>query len=274
MKAVLAYVQFDVCFANWKDNAWQVEQLAKEASAADLMVFPELALTGYDFRDSTELDALAEPFGQGPTSGLLRRLAREHRAAVVMGYPEKTPEGVYNACMLALPSGALHNYRKLHLFNRERELFLPGDAPPPVFDTPAGRVGLMICFDWFFPETARCLALAGAQVIAHPANLVLGWCQRAMFARSVENRVFSVTANRVGEESRAGRTLAFTGNSQILDPDGETLAQAPASGEHVGMAEADLARADDKSVAEHNDLLRDRRPECYPDLAAAERGPS
>jgi predicted amidohydrolase len=165
--------------------------------------------------------------------------------------------------MLATPDGELHNYRKIHLFSRETELFERGDAPPPVINTPAGRVGLMICFDWFFPETARLLALAGAQIIAHPSNLVLQFCQKAMYARSVENRVFTITANRVGAEERVGRRLVFTGASQVLDPKGNTLVSASDDGNHAGLCTIDPSTADDKQVTPHNHLFRDRLPELY-----------
>jgi predicted amidohydrolase len=125
---------------------------------------------------------------------------------------------------------------------------------------------MMICFDWFFPECARSLALRGADIIAHPANLVLPWCQRAMFARSVENHVFTVTANRIGTETRAGRSLTFTGGSQILSPNGEQLVAAPVTGEHAGVTQVDLTMARDKTTAGRNDLFGDRKPELYPGL--------
>lgn len=125
---------------------------------------------------------------------------------------------------------------------------------------------MMICFDWIFPETARSLALQGAQIIAHPSNLVLQYCQRAMYARSVENRVFTITANRIGTEERAGRTLTFTGASQVLNPRGDTLVSAPGDEEHVGVAEADLTHADDKHITEYNDLMAQRRPDMYQGL--------
>jgi len=185
---------------------------------------------------------------------------------VVLGYAERAAGGFHNSALLMTPDGARHNYRKLHLFNREQDVFLPGDAPPPVIEAPAGRVGLMICFDWFFPEVARSLALRGAQVIAHPANLVLPWCQRAMFARSVENAVFSVTANRIGTESQTDRSLTFTGASQVMDPDGGCLAAAPTDAEASDCVEVDLARANDKTRAGRNDLFTDRRPAMYPGI--------
>ena len=169
--------------------------------------------------------------------------------------------------MIALPDGALTNYRKLHLFSRETELFEPGDAEPPVIETPAGRVGMMICFDWLFPETARILALKGAQIIAHPSNLVLDYCQRAMYCRCIENAVFIITANRIGTEDRAGRSLTFTGASQILDTEGATLASAPPDAESIEIVEIDPWRADEKRITEYNDRLKDRRSELYGTLS-------
>ena len=92
---------------------------------------------------------------------------------------------------------------------------------------------MMICFDWIFPETARLLALAGADVIAHPSNLVLDWCQTAMVTRCLENNIFSVTANRYGTEKRTGTSLTFTGGSRICAPRGQVLADAAESGDEL-----------------------------------------
>jgi len=263
MPVTIGYAQYEVKFGDWDANAQTVRRLAAEAAQADLLVYPELALTGYDFPSPANAAEYGECFGEGPTTALAQELAAKHETTIVIGYPENSAEGCYNACLLALPDQTVHHYRKIHLFNREKELFLPGDAPPPVVKTPAGRVGLMICFDWLFPETVRVLALEGAQIVAHPSNLVLPWCQRAMFARSVENRVFTITANRIGTETQAGRTLTFTGASQVLSPTGETLAQAPQDAEHIGLAAVDPTAADDKSPAPFNHLLHDRRPDLY-----------
>ena len=261
-----ACIQYPVVFGDFEANARQVRALLAEGPAPDLVVLPELAFSGYDFVDRGECAAHAEPFGAGPAAALLTELAAAHGCTLIAGYAERAREGCYNAALCALPDGTLHNYRKVHLFNREREIFLPGDAAPPVIETPHGRVGLMICFDWFFPEVARSLALRGAQVLAHPSNLVLPWCQRAMFARCVENRVFAMTCNRIGTEERAGRALTFTGGSQILNPRGETLAAAPTDAAARLDAEFSPADADDKSIAGLNDLFRDRRPELCPGL--------
>ena len=121
----------------------------------------------------------------------------------------------------------------------------------------------MICFDWIFPEAARLLSLGGAQIICHPSNLVLSFCQRAMFARSVENGVFTMTCNRIGTESRTDRELAFTGGSQILGNRGEMLAQAGADTEETISADIKPALADEKMITLNNHLHNDRRVELY-----------
>lgn len=262
MITTIAYAQYAVAYGDWDANAATVRRLAEQAAAADLIVFPECALTGYDFPGPQAAQEASEP-QDGRTAALAREIAATQDATVVLGYVEQAADGCYNAAMLVTPDGALHNYRKLHLFDRETGIFLPGDAPPPVIETPAGRVGIMICFDWFFPETARTLALAGAQIIAHPSNLVLPWCQRAMFARCVENRVFAATANRIGTETQAGRTLTFTGASQILGPDGATLSQAPPDTEYLGLARVEPEAASNKRLNAHNDLFAARRTEHY-----------
>jgi predicted amidohydrolase len=125
----------------------------------------------------------------------------------------------------------------------------------------------MVCFDWFFPETARLLALAGADVIAHPSNLVLDWCQKSMVTRCLENNLFAVTANRFGTESRGGKYLRFTGGSQITAPRGTILISAREDGEELASVEIDPEMARDKNVTPVNHLLNDRRPILYHDLS-------
>ena len=121
----------------------------------------------------------------------------------------------------------------------------------------------MICFDWFFPEATRSLSLLGAEIIAHPTNLVLPYCQDAMKIRCLENRVFAVTANRIGTEKRGVDEFSFTGGSQITSFDGEVLSFAPVNEIFMDIIEIDIKQAHNKFLNSFNDILKDRRPELY-----------
>ncbi|MFQ5482046.1 MAG: nitrilase-related carbon-nitrogen hydrolase, partial [Nitrospinaceae bacterium] len=150
------------------------------------------------------------------------------------------------------------------LFDTEMDVFEPGDLALPVVHMGHARVGIMICFDWRFPETARTQTQRGADHIAHPANLVLPHCPESMITRSLENRVYIVTADRVGAENRLpGAPLRFIGQSQVVDPDGEVLIRASGQEEASAVVEIDLERARDKTINRFNDLLRDRRMDLY-----------
>ena len=121
----------------------------------------------------------------------------------------------------------------------------------------------MICFDWVFPEVARTLALQGADLLCHPANLVLTFCQKAMLTRCLENSVFAVTANRTGIEIRPRGKLAFTGQSQITGPQGKVIVRSNSESQELILCEIDIESARDKSITDNNDLFIDRRPEYY-----------
>jgi predicted amidohydrolase len=237
---------------------------ALEDCEFDLIVLPELASTGYLFDDPAELYELSEPGdGSGVTLSGLIELAARHRACIVSGFSERAPEGLYNSAAAVDGRGVLCVYRKVHLFNTEKALFFPGNCGFPVVNYRNVHLGMMICFDWVFPEAARSLALKGAQLICHPANLVLPWCQSAMRTRSLENAVFSITANRTGAESGQGQSLRFTGRSQILSPKGELLGQAGEDDQAVRIVDVDLQQASNKNFGTGNNLFADRRPAQY-----------
>jgi len=226
----------------------------------DLWVMPELATTGYLFHDETEVRRLAEPVPGGATTGRLRELTAQLDTALVIGVAERAEDGCFNSALVFERGTLSACYRKIHLFWDEKRWFRPGQHPPPVVKIGDATVGVMICFDWIFPETARSLALQGAQLIVHPSNLVLPYCQDAMLTRSLENRVFTVTANRIGSESLAGgKQLTFTGRSQLTTPDGERLLRLSADREEVAIVNIDPARADNKWLTPANHLFEDRR---------------
>jgi len=261
----VAYVQFAPVFGKVTQNIGQAIALA-EATPADLYVFPELFSTGYLFEDRAELKTYAEPALGGFTVGHLAVWCKRRGVHVCAGFAEVDGDNLYNSAALVGPKGLMGLYRKSHLFWREKELFdQSGEDMWEVYECAGARVGMMICFDWIFPEAARILALRGAQVILHPANLVLPYCPAAMVTRCVENRVFAVTANRVGTEDRPPKPLTFIGQSRIISPTGEVLARA-ADEETVGVADINPAAADDKHITPHNDLFSDRRVGLYTDL--------
>ncbi len=234
-----------------------------EPLAADVYLLPELCFSGYTFDRKEEVAATAEPAGEGEVFDALAAFARERQAYVCWGFPERAGERFYNSASLVGPDGHVGTYRKVHLFSRETLFFSPGDAPAPVYDLPFGRVGLMICFDWFFPEMARSLALRGAELLLHPANLVLPHCPQAMITRSLENRIFSATCDRVGTETNGATTHRFIGSSQVVSPRGELLARLGREQQETAVVEFDLATARSKRLGEYNDLFGDRRPNFY-----------
>jgi predicted amidohydrolase len=258
----VATVQTDPAFGDKEKNVRDALSLMASVRA-DLYVLPELFATGYNFTDSEEVRSLSEPFDSGYTFGEMSRFAFDASCFVAYGFVESSGGDLYNSAALLGCDGTIGLYRKVHLFDREKLFFGKGDLGFPVFPTKIGRIGLMICFDWYFPESARTLALKGAQVIAHPANLVLPNCPDAMPVRSLENRVFAATANRIGAETRGEKTLRYIGQSQITSPRGEILHRSPEDRAEIMAIEIEPASADDKRIGDRNDLFGDRRPEWY-----------
>ena len=256
-----AFIQNNPAFGKKEQNFREIESLSKDLSA-DLLVLPELFATGYTFQSREEAREAAET-AEGETGAFLMELADRIGGAVAAGFAERDGSRLFNSAALVSKEGVLAIYRKIHLFNKETLFFTTGDHPPEVFELSGFRVGIMICFDWIFPETARTLALKGADVIAHPANLVLPWCQNSMVTRCLENRVFAVTANRIGEEVRGEDSFRFTGGSQITGTKGEILKKAATDRTAVGVVEFNQTDAREKNLNPYNNLLLDRRPNLY-----------
>lgn len=259
----VGFYQFNPEFGEVKRNLDHVvERLSKVE--CDLMVLPELFTSGYQFVSREEVERLSEPVPDGETTGRLIEMARSRGMYVVAGVAERGKRGCYNSAVLVGPSGFIGCYRKTHLFFEETLFFLPGDTGFQVWDIGRAKIGVLICFDWFYPESARTLALKGADILCHPSNLVLPHCPDAMVTRCLENRVFSVTANRIGSEARGGKDrLTFIGSSEIVAPGGRILHRAPRDREEVTVLEIDPAEARNKSLNPYNDLLQGRRPQLY-----------
>jgi predicted amidohydrolase len=260
MKA--AFIQFSPVFGEIEGNIKKALTLI-ERTGAEIIVLPELFNTGYLITSKEEAFDLSEPLPSGKTTEALSAMAREKNAHIVAGLIERQGENLFNSAVVIAPSGYLGKYRKIHLFNEEKLWFQPGDLGFHVFDIGICRIGVMVCFDWFFPESMRTLALKGADVICHSANLVLPFCQDAMITRCLENRVFAVTANRTGEENRNGKSCHYTGRSQITDPNARILYRAGAETDEIGIAEIDVNLSRDKNLNRYNHVFLDRREDFY-----------
>jgi predicted amidohydrolase len=262
----VGFYQFAPEFGDKAANLAKVEQRLLNLNRPDqdqsIIVLPELFSTGYCFSSRDELAALAEETSSGPTAARLRKLARQTGLVIVAGIAERAGEMLYNSCVVMLPDGNQFTYRKIHLFCREKLYFDQSHDRPQIWKIGNANVGAVICFDYFFPELARLLALAGAQIICHPANLVLPFAQQMTVTRSLENRVFWVLGNRIGTEAWGGRRLTFTGQSQVVSPDGDLLFRAGSEEEVLKLVPIDPGQADDKMVGD-NEVFRDRRPELY-----------
>jgi predicted amidohydrolase len=254
--------------------------IARAADAgARLIVLPELVASGYAFASEEEA-ALAAEGADGPSLTRWGEICRELDVFVVAGFCERGLAGRFNSAALLGPEGLIGVYRKAHLFYDEQSYFQPGDSGFPVFDLPFGRVGMLICYDLWFPEAARVLALAGADIICVPTNWVANFRRRvadergwimgnyASVAVAAQNQVFVAAADRIGTE----RDVEFIGGSCIVGPEGWLLAgPAARSAEALLLADIDLGQAAArKHRTPRNHALGDRRPELYGELSAAQ----
>lgn len=259
----VAVYQFAPDFGEKENNVKRIENVIHKTDA-DLVVLPELCTTGYQFVSRAEVESLCEPIPEGNTVQKLEQTARSKGCFIVAGIGEKAGNVFYNSAVLIGPDGFIGHYRKTHLFWDEKRWFQPGDTGYRVWDIGDVKIGVMICWDWIYPEAARSLALQGADVICLPANLVLPYCQDAMITRSIENHIFTITANRIGsEERREKKKLTFTGGSQVVRPDGKIIFRLGENIESLQDGDIDPALARDKSMTPANHLWEDRRPDQY-----------
>jgi len=266
----IACAQIAPVVGDAEGNRRRAHEALKEAisAGASIVLLPELVTSGYAFESAKEARALAQPV-DGPALADWAEEAARGEAVVLGGFAELGEDGaVFNSAAVFGPAGLLAVYRKAHLWDREKLCFEPGGEPAPVLETPFGRIGVAVCYDLYFPELTRGLALAGADLIALPANLPL--FPRPEGERPVEIAVAQATAHVsklwVAVCDRAGpeRGVEWTGASCIVDPDGWlTAGPVEENGEGIVYADCDLALAREKAWGERNDVRGDLRPELY-----------
>ena len=231
----------------------------------DIIVLPELCTTGYFFLSRKEIAQFAEPVSSA-TGEFFKDLAWRQNAIIFAGFAERHQDRLYNSCLAAIPGEQeLRVYRKTHLFYKEKYCFDVGDTGFFVIDDAERdiRIGPMICYDWRFPESARILALLGADLIVCPSNLITDAWQMVMPARAIENKVYLAVANRAGKEKRNAEELFFKGNSVIYDYNGCQLERAGQTNEVILNTVIYPEQTRDKSFNPINDVLKDRQPHHY-----------
>jgi predicted amidohydrolase len=246
----------DVCLARLEEAA---------SAGAKLLVLPECAIPGYMFDSGDEALPYAEEI-PGPSTEALAEACRRLDHYAVCGLLERDGDVLHNAAMLVGPEGLIGTYRKTHLpFLGVDRFVVPGDELP-VYETTLGRIGVEICYDLRFPEVTRTLALKGADIVAHPTNFPMAakvQTEVITLARAAENRIYLLTANRVGNE----RWGEFCGWSQIVDPYGRRLAEADETEETLLLADVEIEKARDKDYVIPGEyelyLFGHRRPELY-----------
>jgi predicted amidohydrolase len=268
-KVKIAAVQIDLQIMNIKDNLNKISRHIQTTAqnGANLIVFPECALTGYMFVSREEVLPYAESV-PGPSTQKLTQICHEQNAYTVVGMLEKDHDKLYNVAVLVGPQGVIGCYRKVHLPYLGIDRYLDrGNEPFTVYQTPIGKIGLFICYDVNFPESARSMVLQGADILVLPTNWPEGRQKVPKYVtitRAYENKVHLVACDRVGEE----RGAKFLGLSKIINAWGDTLVEAGNEAEEIIYAEVSLADSREKHVVLkagefEYDFIHDRKPELY-----------
>ena len=254
--------------ANLAKTADFIERAA--SGGANIIVLPELCSSGYVFESRAEARALADAFDDGESTALWAGLARDLKVHLVAGFAELDGDTLYNAAAVIGPRGRLGVFRKVHLWADENLFFAPGNLGFPVFPTEHGVLGVAICYDGWFPEAYRAVALKGAELVCVPTNWVpingQDPSREAManiltMASAHSNGIYIAAADRVGTE----RGQPFIGQSLITSYTGWPIGgPASATDEQIIYADIDLAQARrSRRWNDFNQVLGDRRPQAY-----------
>jgi len=255
----VGFLQMAPAFVNPGESIKRIEAALKDAPMADLYVLPELCNSGYSFLSREQAESSAEST-DGPFVTFLIDQCRMKNCFIVSGLNEREGDDLYNSAVLVGQAGIVGKYRKLHLYNNEPDFFEPGNFGLPVFEISGVRIGMLVCFDWRFPEVWRIMALQGADIVCLPSNIVdVNRTLRALPGHALCNHIFVVMCNRTGTEGE----LTFGGRSTSFGPTGEVLIQASTDKTEAGVVDIDVNLARDKTASPRNHSLNDRRPAEY-----------
>lgn len=229
-----------------KEKNLEIVNKVIHSTDAPMIVFPEMFLTGYTLKDKTLKHAETI---DGPSVNRISEMAQSEDRCIIIGMPEMDSEltgVIYNSALFAFPDGRVDTYRKMHLVNFgpfEEEYYFSKGNKLPIFDTPVGKVGPLICFDIFFPELSKYYAMKGAELlvcISASPTVTREFFEKVMVARAIENTVFFVYVNLVGTEVN----LVFWGGNTVLDPRGVEITKGAYFEEGIVEADIDLKRLD------------------------------
>jgi predicted amidohydrolase len=272
-KLRIAAAQINPALMDVEKNLYKIERYIEEAvlkENAKLVVFPECALTGYVL-NFNEVKEVAETI-PGQSTKKLEEFCKRLNVWIAVGLVEKSSKKYYNTAVLISPNGIEAKYRKTHLPHQGLDKFVNKGDLIQTIDTPIGKFGLAICYDIFFPETARVLTLMNVELLIVLAN----WAEGVEFytnylaqTRAVENHINLIAVNRVGEE----RGFKFYGESIIIDCFGKPLIKANKNEEMIVTAEVNLNEAHNKHIVRipgiwEVNCIKDRRPELYKVICA------
>lgn len=254
-----AQIQFDPQVGELKGNFSKAESFLSETRSARLVILPELANSGYNFINRHQAFGLASAVEKSNYVEMLVETAKKQNQFIVSGFHEREGDELFNTSLFINPKGEIGKYRKIHLFMNEKQIFSKGNLGLPVFEVDEFKLGMLICFDYLFPEIWRIMGMKGADMIAHPSNLVTYKAFKVVPAQAVINRFFIFTTNRIGTE----RDISFSGRSFVVDPEGDVLTEASVNQEEILFSEIDPLLARNKMITNKNHVFDDRRPKEY-----------
>lgn len=258
----VAQIQFSPKLGDCKYNLDTISNYLNDIVDVDLIVLPELINSGYKMDGYDHAMEVANQSDCSSYVEFLREHSNNKNINIVSGYLEKQGDILYNSSVFVSPDGFIGNYRKMHLFMDEKKIFRPGDVGLPVFTIGEYRMGMLICFDYLFPEIWRIMALNGVDLVVHPSNLITQNAYIVVPAQALMNGYYIITSNRTGTED----DITFCGKSFIVDPRGNVISEMGETEEAVSFTRFEPANSRDKMITTGNHMLDDRRPAFYKDI--------
>ncbi len=258
----VAQIQFEPKLGDCEYNLNRIIGFLEQCKEMDLIVLPELANSGYLFIDRNHAFEVANQDACRDYLNSLINFSEANNVFIVSGYLEKEGDKLYNSSIFISPDGSTGNYRKIHLFMDEKKIFEPGNLGLPLFNIDGYKLGMLICFDYLFPEIWRIMALKGADIIVHPSNLITQNAYIVVPAQALMNGYYIITSNRIGTEG----DITFCGRSMVVDTRGNVINEFGNLDEGILVSDINPAKSRNKMVTSGNHIFDDRRPSEYFEL--------